>query len=95
MPLLVLAKEVQMFVRACEHLLSMPSLPPIGDDEAALINYYVQELLNRYGATSRTEPVRWSHVPRVRESSLCGDNCYRARQAREGKSVKQGFGDAN
>jgi hypothetical protein len=51
MPLLVLTKEVQMFVRACEHLLSMPSLPPIGDDEAALVNYYVQELLNRYGAT--------------------------------------------
>ena len=51
MPLLVLAKEVQMFVRACEHLLSMPSLPPLGDDEAALVTYYVQELLNRYGAT--------------------------------------------
>lgn len=51
MPLLVLTKEVQTFVRACEHLLSMPSLPPICGDEAALINYYIEELLNRYGAT--------------------------------------------
>jgi hypothetical protein len=47
---LVLAKEVQMFIRACEHLLSMPSSPPLCDDEGALVNYYIQELLNRYGA---------------------------------------------
>ena len=47
---LVLTKEVQMFIRACEHLLSMPSSPPLCDDEGALVNYYLQELLNRYGA---------------------------------------------
>ena len=47
---LVLTKEVQMFIRACEHLLSMPSSPPLCDDEGALVNYYIQELLNRYGA---------------------------------------------
>jgi hypothetical protein len=47
---LVLTKEVQMFIRACEHLLSMPSSPPLCDDEGALVNYYVQELLDRYGA---------------------------------------------
>ena len=46
---LVLTKEVQMFIRACEHLLSMPS-PPLCDDEGALVNYYIQELLDRYGA---------------------------------------------
>ena len=50
MPLLVLTKEVQTFIRACEHLLSMPSSPPICDDEAGLVNYYIQELLNKYGA---------------------------------------------
>ena len=44
---LVLTKEVQMFIRACEHLLSMP--PPLCDDEGALVNYYIQELLNKYG----------------------------------------------
>ena len=47
---LVLTKEVQMFIRACEHLLSMPSSPPLCDDEGALVNYYLQELLDRYGA---------------------------------------------
>lgn len=47
---LVLTKEVQMFIRACEHLLSMPSSPPLCDDEGALVNYYIQELLDRYGA---------------------------------------------
>jgi hypothetical protein len=47
---LVLTKEVQMFIRACEHLLSRPSSPPLCDDEGALVNYYIQELLNRYGA---------------------------------------------
>jgi hypothetical protein len=47
---LVLTEEVQMFIRACEHLLSMPSSPPLCDDEGALVNYYIQELLNRYGA---------------------------------------------
>ena len=47
---LVLTKEVQMFIRACEHLLSMPSSPPICDDEGALVNYYIQELVNKYGA---------------------------------------------
>jgi len=46
---LVLTKEVQMFIRACEHLLSMPSSPPLCDDEGALVNYYIQELLNKYG----------------------------------------------
>lgn len=51
MPVLVLTKEVQMFIRACEHLLSMPSSPPICDDEGALVNYYIQELLNKYGAS--------------------------------------------
>ena len=51
MPLLVLTKEVQMFIRACEHLLSMPSSPPICDDEGALVNYYIQELVNKYGAS--------------------------------------------
>jgi len=48
--LLVLTKEVQMFIRACEHLLSVPSSSPICDDEGALVNYYIQELLNKYGA---------------------------------------------
>ena len=47
---LVLTKEVQMFIRACEHLLSMPSSTPLCDDEGALVNYYIQELLDRYGA---------------------------------------------
>ena len=51
MSLLVLTKEVQMFIRACEHLLSVPSSSPICDDEGALVNYYIQELLNKYGAT--------------------------------------------
>ena len=37
MPLLVITKEVQTFIRACEHLISMPSSPPICDDEAALV----------------------------------------------------------
>jgi hypothetical protein len=50
MPLLVLTKEVQAFIRACEHLLSMPPSPPIGDDEAAFVSYYIHELLNKYGA---------------------------------------------
>jgi hypothetical protein len=50
MPLPVLTKEVQTFIRACEHLLSMPSSPPICDDERALVSYYIQELVNRYGA---------------------------------------------
>ena len=50
MSLLVLTKEVQMFIRACEHLLSVPSSSPICDDEGALVNYYIQELLNKYGA---------------------------------------------
>ena len=50
MPLLVLTNEVQMFIRACEHLLSLPSSPPICDDEAALVNYYIQELVNKYGS---------------------------------------------
>ena len=50
MSLLSLTKEVQMFIRACEHLLSMPSSPPICDDEGALVNYYIQELVNKYGA---------------------------------------------
>ena len=50
MPLLVLTEEVQMFIRACEHLLSMPSSPLISDDERAIVNYYIQELLNKYGA---------------------------------------------
>lgn len=49
MPLLMLTKEVEMFIRACEHLLSLPSSPPIGDDEGALVNYYIQELVNKYG----------------------------------------------
>ena len=49
MPLLALTKEVKMFMRACEHLLSMPS-SPICDDEAALVNYYIEELLHKYGA---------------------------------------------
>ena len=51
MPLLVLTKEVQTFIRACEHLLSMPSSPPICDDERALVNYYIRELVNKYGAS--------------------------------------------
>ena len=50
MPLLVLSKEVQTFIRACEHLLSMPSSPPLPDDEGALVDYYIRELLNKYGA---------------------------------------------
>ena len=49
--MLVLTKEVQMFIRACEHLLSMPSSPPICDDEGALVNYYIQELANKYAAS--------------------------------------------
>ena len=48
---LVLTKEVQMCIRACEHLLSIPSSPPLCDDEGALVNYYyIQELLDRCGA---------------------------------------------
>jgi hypothetical protein len=48
--LLALTKEVQTFIRACEHLLSMPPSPPIGDDETALVNYYIHELLNKYAS---------------------------------------------
>lgn len=50
MPLLVFAKEVQTFIRACEHLLSLPPSPPISDDEGAIVNYYIQELSRKYGA---------------------------------------------
>lgn len=50
MPFLVFAKEVQTFIRACEHLLSLPSSPPISGDEKAFVAYYIQELLAKYGA---------------------------------------------
>ena len=49
--MLVFAKEVQTFIRACEHLLSMPSSPPITDDEEALVAHYIQELSHKYGAS--------------------------------------------
>jgi len=71
MPLLVFAKEVQMFIRACEHLLSLPSSPPISDDEKAFVAYYIQELSHKYGATTATEPLRQRLVretsPRVHD----------------------------
>ena len=50
MPLQILSKEVQEFIRTCEHLLSMPSSPPLSDDEGLLVDYYIQELSNKYGA---------------------------------------------
>lgn len=49
-PLLALSKQVQTFIRACEHLLSMPSSLPLSDDEGILVDYYIQELSNKYGA---------------------------------------------
>lgn len=48
--MLILSKEVQEFIRTCEHLLSMPSSPPFSDDEGILVDYYIQELSNKYGA---------------------------------------------
>lgn len=48
--MLVLSREVQAFIRACEYLLSMPSSPPLSDDEGVLVDYYIQELSNKYGA---------------------------------------------
>ena len=46
---MVVAKEVQTFVRACEHLLSMPTSAPLSDIESDLVVYYIQELTNKYG----------------------------------------------
>lgn len=53
MPLLVFAKEVQTFIRACEHLLSSP---PISDDEKAFVAYYIQELSHKYGGPEADTP---------------------------------------
>ena len=48
--MLLLSKEVQMFNRACEHLLSITSSAPLSDDERGIVDYYLQELSNKYGA---------------------------------------------
>ena len=56
MPLLVFAKEVQTFIRACEHLLSLPSSPPISDDEKGFVAYYIQELSHKYGGPKADTP---------------------------------------
>lgn len=56
MPLLVFAKEVQTFIRACEHLLSLPSSPLISDDEKGFVVYYIQELSHKYGGSKADTP---------------------------------------
>ena len=51
--MLVPSREVQAFIRACEHLLSRTSSPPLSDNEGVLVDYYIQdiqELSNKYGA---------------------------------------------
>ena len=51
--MLDLGKEVQDFVRASEHLLSVPSSPLLSDDEGILVEYYIRELCLKYGAPNR------------------------------------------
>ncbi len=45
----LLSKEMQAFIGVCEHLLSTHS-PLLSDDERYLIDYYMQEFSNTYGA---------------------------------------------
>ena len=72
--MLVLGKEVQNFIRASEHLISMPSSPLLSDDEGILVQYYIRELCIRYGApnedragsaeSSNTPPLGVNSVPK-------------------------------
>ena len=62
--MLVFAKEIQMFIRACEHLLSMPSSRPISDDEGALVKYYIEELSHKYGASKADRSGAAASAPR-------------------------------
>ena len=68
--MLELSKEVLAFSRAAEHLLSMPSPPLHSDDERAIIDYYIMELSNKYGAQKEKEPVREGINARHRDLSL-------------------------
>ena len=59
---MVVSKEVQTFVRACEHLLSVPSSLPLSDIEGDFVNFYIRELTNKYGVPKEEDRVRGSHV---------------------------------
>ena len=48
--MVVLSKEIQAFTGACEHLLSTTPSSPLSDDERRIVEYYIQELSNKYGA---------------------------------------------
>ena len=94
MPLLVLTKEVQTFIRACEHLLSMPSSPPICDDEGALLSYYIQELSNKYGAPKADRAGSAESCATGRGDQSLGHNCYPAGSCLSRKDDKR-VGNAN
>jgi hypothetical protein len=44
------AKDAQDFFSACERLLSRTRLARLSDDEDILVNHYINELSDRYGA---------------------------------------------
>ena len=77
--MLVLSKEVQMFSRACEYLLSMTSSAPLSDDERGIIAYYLQELSNTYGVRKECRAGSAESVTLVTETSPWVVTCYSAR----------------
>ena len=55
-PLPPLRKEVQNYLRSCEHVLSVPAVPhdlPFSPDEVQIMKYYVAEMGKMLGQLTK------------------------------------------